>query len=155
MGNNPYPRMKTPTFAECFCAKHNIPREKYARVVLSRALYRRTHLVKWLLRVIRPDYFAADFDLIYNVENLSRVRDLALEIDRFNEHLSNHGWLRRAFYLRVSTNRLKAIIRETLPRRSSHTNPGLVEVGSGSAVPFEMRLKRPSGRSSHGGARAA
>ncbi len=111
--------MSNPTFAECFCAKRNIPREDYARAVFNCVLYRRTHLVKWLLPLVRPDYFSADFDLILGVEGLSRVRDFVVEVERFNSHLANHGWLRRTFCLRVSTSRLRELIRETLPQKSN------------------------------------
>ncbi|MDF3057708.1 MAG: hypothetical protein K0R17_1923 [Rariglobus sp.] len=130
--------MSNPTFAECFCAKNNLPPEKFARAVFRQTLYRRTHLVRWLLPLINQNYFAADFDLIYGVEHLRRLRDFVAEAERFNEHPANRGWLRRTFCLRVSTCRLKALIRETLPARTRHTNPGLSE-DEGTAVPFEMR----------------
>lgn len=129
--------MSNPTFAECFCAKNNIPPEEFARTVFNRTLYRRTHLFKWLLPLVDHNYFAADFDLIYGVENLRRLRDFVPEAERFNEHPANHGWLRRTFCLRVSTSRLKALIRETLPRKSTQTNPGLPE-DTETTVPFEM-----------------
>lgn len=119
-----YPRLPMsntliqPTFAECYCAKYDLPREAFARTVMRRALYRRTHFVRWLLPIINENYFAADYDLIYAVEHLSRLRDFATEAERFNEHPANRGWLRRTFCLRVSTSRLKEIIRETMPARS-------------------------------------
>lgn len=88
--------------------------------------------------MIDPNYFAADFDLIYGVENLRRVRDFVTEAERFSGHPANRGWLRRAFCLRVSTSRLKALIRETLPAKARHTNPGL-PMDTGTTVPFEMK----------------
>jgi hypothetical protein len=133
--------MSNPTFAECFCAKYNVPREKYARAVFRRTLYRRTFVMGWLLPLVHPNYFAADFDLIYGVENLRRARDFATEVERFNEHPANHGWLRRAFCLRVSTSRLKALIRETLPAKTRDTRSGLPGEDA-SAVPFEMSATR-------------
>jgi hypothetical protein len=107
--------MNEPTFAECFCAKHNIPPEKYLRAVFVRVLYRRTLPVRWLLQMLNPNYFAADFDLIHGVERLRRMRGFAVEVERFNEHPVNRGWLRRRLLLRVSTARLRALIRDTLP----------------------------------------
>jgi hypothetical protein len=136
--------MSDPTFAECFCSKNNIPREKFVRTVFNRSLYRRAYLIRWLLPLIHPNHFAADFDLIYGVENLRRVRDFVLEAERFNGHPANHGWLRRTFCLRVSTCRLKALIRETLPRRSHSkayvpsVEELLVEAEDHTAVPFGM-----------------
>lgn len=125
-----------PTFAECFCAKHNIPREKFARAVFNRSLYKRTHLIKWWLPLLNPNYFAADFDLIYGVENLRRTRDFVLEAERFNAHPANHGWMRRTFCFSVSTSRLKAVIRETLPRSSKKTDHDASD--DGTMMPFEM-----------------
>ena len=130
--------MKNATFAECFCAKNNIPPEKYTRAVFNRVLYKRTHLLRWLLRLVDPNYFAADFDLILGVEQASRMSDFVLEAERFNNHPANHGWLRRTFCLRVSTNRLRALMRETLPERSRHTRSRRSVSENVSAVPFEV-----------------
>lgn len=127
--------MSNPTFAESFCAKYNVPRERYARAVFKRTLYRRTYLVGWLLPILQPNYFAADFDLIYGVENLRRTREFLIEAKRFNDHPENRGFLRRTLCLRVSTSRLKALIRETLPR-GQETRSGLPE-NDGTAVPFD------------------
>jgi hypothetical protein len=134
----PYPLMKNATFAECFCAKNNIPPEKYTRAVFNRVLYRRTHLLMWMLRIVDPNYFAADFDLILGVERASRMSDFISEAERFNDHPANHGWLRRTFCLRVSTSRLKALMRETLPEKSRHTRSRRTVSENASATPFEM-----------------
>lgn len=107
--------MSHPTFAECFCAQHGITSEQFARAVFRRALYRRALPVAWFLGFLMHDYFAADFDFIHGVERLRRLRDFASEAERFNEHPTNRGWLRRRLRLRISTHRLKRLIRETLP----------------------------------------
>lgn len=134
--------MSNSTFAECFCAKNNIPPEEFARAVFNRSLYRRTHLVKWLLPLLNQSYFVADFDLIYGVERLTRMRDFVTEAERFNEHLGNRGFLRRTLCFRVSTGRLKALIRETLPHKAGGTAPGLPD-DKKTSVPFEMAAARP------------
>lgn len=128
--------LPSPTFAECFCAKYNVPREKYARAVFNRVLYRRTHLFKWLLLYLQPQFFAADFDLIYGVENMRRMKEFSAEVDRFNEHMANHGSLRRVFGFRVSTTRLRMLMRETLPRRESVSSGERASVEAGSQSPF-------------------
>lgn len=106
----------TPTFAESFCAQKQIAPEQFAREVFGRSLYRRALWLKWLLPLLKKNYFTADFDLIYGVERLRRLRDFATEAERFNEHPANRGWLRRTLCLRVSTKRLRALIRDTLER---------------------------------------
>ena len=123
--------MNTPTFAEIFCALHGIPREQFAREIFKRALYRRAAPLVGLLRFLKPNYFAADFDLIYAVEHLRRLRDFNAEAERFNEHPANRGWLRRRACIRMSTNRLKQLIKATLP--SSSAGRG---VSAGTGAPF-------------------
>lgn len=132
--------MSDPTFAECFCAKYNLSRDQYARAVLRRALYRRAYLIRWLFPLIERNYYAADFDLIYSVEGLRRLRDFNTESKRFSAHPANRGWLRRTFCLRVSTSRLKRIIRETLPAREKRAECRECE-DNGSAVPFEVNTE--------------
>lgn len=136
--------MSNPTFAESFCAHNQIPPEQFAREVFKRVLYRRARWVSWLLPLIWRGYFAADFDLIYGVERLRRVRAFAIEVDRFNEHPANRGFLRRTLGLRVSTCRLRALVRESLPRAEECAE--LVRAArSGTVVPFEIEAPLPAG----------
>jgi len=125
--------MSNPTFADSFCAQHGVPREQYARAIFKRALYRRARLVAWLLPIFKREYFAADFDLIYQVEHIRRLRDFNTEAERFHEHSSNRGWLRRRFLIRVSTSRLKNLIKATLPPSSAIQD----NMSSGTAIPFK------------------
>jgi hypothetical protein len=129
--------MSSPTFAECFCAKNNLTPDQYAREVFQRVVYRRVRWVKWLLPMLSRNHFAADFDLIYGVERLRRMRDFAAEGERFNEHPANRGFLRRTLMMRASTTRLRALIRETLPRSSSQGRADeAVGRGAETAAPF-------------------
>lgn len=72
--------------------------------------------MRWLLSLWSRSYFASDYDLIYGVERLSRLRDFQEEAERFYAHPANRGTLRRRLGMRVSTGRLRSLIRETLPR---------------------------------------
>lgn len=129
--------MSDPTFAECFCAKNNLTREQYAREVFNRVIYRRVLWVKWLLPMLNRNHFAADFDLIYGVERLRRLREFSAEAERFNEHPANRGWLRRGMMMRVSTSRLRTLIRETLPHLSGGGRADeAVGRGAETAAPF-------------------
>lgn len=135
-----------PTFADCFCAKHRIPREKYARAVFNRTLYWRAQPFRWLLTMMHPNYFVPDFDLIYGVENLRNLRDFVVEAERFNQHPANRGWVRRTICMRVSTGRLKRLIRETLPPRTKRSaSPTASAADNATAVPFQVE-KRESRR---------
>ncbi len=133
--------MNNPTFAEIFCAQHGIPPEQFACTVFERTLYRRALPFVWLVRFLKPNHFAADFDLIYGVEHLRRLRDFIPEAERFNEHPGNRGWLRRRASLRISTNRLKQLIRATLPALTTQK-----DAGAGTAVPFEISATSRSER---------
>ncbi|HSI09488.1 MAG: hypothetical protein ACAH89_07915 [Rariglobus sp.] len=129
--------MSDPTFAECFCVKNNLTSDEYAREVFNRVVYRRVLWVKWLLPILSHNHFAADFDLIYGVERLKRMREFPSEAERFNEHPANHGWLRRSMLMRASTTRLRALIRETLPHLSGNVRADeSVERGTETAAPF-------------------
>ena len=108
--------MKDQTFEHLYCDKHQIDRAEFARSVMRRAVHPKTRLVKWALAVFNPDHFTADFDLVYGVAGLRRLRDFEAEVERFNDHPANRGWLRRKLGLRISTGRLRTLIRETLPR---------------------------------------
>ena len=119
-------------FADRFCEQHGVPREQYAQAIFKRALYRRARLVAWLLPIFKRDYFAADFDLIYQVEHIRRLRDFNTEAERFHEHSSNRGWLRRRLLIRVSTSRLKNLIKATLPPSSAIQD----NMAAGTAIPF-------------------
>lgn len=136
--------MSSPTFAESFCAQNQIHPEQFAREVFKRSLYRRARWVSWLLPLIWRGYFAADFDLIYGVERLRRVRAFAVEADRFNDHPANRGFLRRTLGLRVSTCRLRALVREALPRSEECAAP-VSATRTGTIVPFEIEAQLPAG----------
>ena len=117
--------MSEPTFAECFCAQNQIKPADFARCVLKRSLTPQTRWVRWFLPLIEPAHFTADFDLIYSVGELRRLREFPDEVTRFNAHPANCGWLRRKLGLRVSSRRLRGLVRTTLPRRGDRVATAL------------------------------
>jgi hypothetical protein len=125
--------MSSPTFEESFCEQHGIERERFARVVFKQVLYRRARAVGWLFSIFNGDYFSADYELINAVAHLRRLREFTHEADRFNYHPANRGWFRRKLCIRVSTNRLRLLIKATLPHSSVVPN----DSGAGTAIPFE------------------
>ena len=128
--------MNNQTFTEFFCVKHKISHDDFVREVFNRSLYPHARLLKWLLIFYDPYYFDPDHELIASAGAIGRVRDFVNEAYQFNIHPANCGWLRRKLRLRVSTQRLRAIIRETLGYHTAHVG----SVGENfTAVPF----KRP------------
>ena len=127
--------MNHPTFKVHFCVTHNVTSEEFDRIIFNRSLYPHARFLKWLLFFYDPAYFDADIELITSVGPLSRVRDFSSEADHYNIHLGNRGFLRRKFRLRVSTNRLRCIMKETLGHHR-HTSPIAKREQGFSAVPF-------------------
>ena len=113
--------MNSKTFKACFCVKDNTTPEEFSRIVLNRSLYPHARFLKWLLFFYDPAYFDADTDLIADAGSLSRNRDFSEASDRFNIHLGNRGFLRRKCHLRVSTTRLRALLKETLGHHTART----------------------------------
>jgi hypothetical protein len=103
--------MSTATFAEKFCARHNLAPEKYDEAVLNRALY---PVARWLrpVLVLKANYFAADREFIRGVRRLTRSGNFDSEAQDFLYHPNNRGFLRRGLKLRVSVSRLSRLVRD-------------------------------------------
>ena len=108
--------MATPTFAEAFCSQRGIPLEKYGDAVFWRTLYKRAIPFIWLLPLLHIDHFTADLDLIKSVGQLRQLRGFAFEAERFREHPCNRGSLRWRFCLRISTSRLRTLMKTTFEK---------------------------------------
>ncbi len=118
--------MVRPSFSKQYCARHGLAPEAYAPAVFRHALYPHTRLLASLIRGLDDDYFAADLDLVQAAGRLHDPRDFDMEAEEFRHHPANHGFLRRVLRLRVSVGRLRAFVRETLPRtgRAGTTETG-------------------------------
>jgi len=125
--------MSDHTFADRFCAQHGIPREQYARAVFKRTLYRRALPIAWFLAIFRPDFFSADFYLIFQIEHIRRLKDFVAEAEQFHEDPANRGWLRHRLLVRVSTSRLKNLVKATLPSAADIQG----NAGGATAMPVE------------------
>ncbi|MFA6287730.1 MAG: hypothetical protein WC661_10135 [Opitutaceae bacterium] len=101
------------TFADYFCAQHQIPLDQYESEVFKRVLYRRARFLVWLLTILNRNHFTADHDLIKAVAHLTRLRAFAVEAERFRDHPYNRGILRWTLCMRISTTRLRTLIKMT------------------------------------------
>ena len=106
--------MSTPTFAEVYCRRHALPPERFERAVLARALYPHARVLAPFIRLLWPEHFAADLDLVRNTGQLCRVRDFSVEAAEFAYHPANHPGLRQILRLRVSVQRLRHLVQATL-----------------------------------------
>jgi hypothetical protein len=117
------------TFAELYCDRHAKAAEHFERAVLRRCLHLPARPLVPALRVIHPDFFAPDLELIRSVGRLRRDSDFSLEVQGFRDHPGNQHWLRRHLRLRISTRRLRRLLRDTLagaPSRSASGGSGTV-----------------------------
>ncbi len=84
--------------------------------------------------LLKRYHFAADYDFINNIGQLTRYRDFDLYMQGFSRHPQNCGFLRRGLRLRVSSHRLRFIIRDLIlkeKRRQLSENAGVGEQPGG------------------------
>jgi hypothetical protein len=131
-----YPIQFTPmtekTFAELFCEKHGLSAEKYERVVVGRALYPHARLLAPLVAFLWPQHFAADLDFVRSVARLRRYREFFFESEEFAHHPANRGFWRLTAHIRISSRKLRRMVRTTLHQELD------VEGDDSSAVPFRI-----------------
>ena len=101
------------TFAERFCAQHHIAPEAYETAVLRRSLHTLARLLRPLLDLF-PAYFSADREFVRGVGRISRLREFEGEAQDFAQDPANRGILRQRLRLRISTRRLRHLVRATL-----------------------------------------
>jgi len=99
------------TFAEKFCARHNLVPEKYEEVAFKRALYPAARILRPLL-MLKTDYLTADREFIRGVGRLTRLGSFQSNVDDYLYHPMNRGFLRRGLKLRVSVSRLSRLVHD-------------------------------------------
>lgn len=105
-------------FAEIYCEQHGLLPEKFTAHIRSRTLYPHARLIVPFLLLFNSDYLSADNDFIQDVGWLSRYRDFSNSSFEYIHHPANRGFLRRALRLRVSTERMRKLVRKTLSSQS-------------------------------------
>lgn len=109
------------TFAELYCQQRGIPPDRYLASMFWRCLHRRTWPLVRLIRMVAPDYFTADYDLIRDVGHLTRATGLTEDLADFHSHPYNRSFARRRLRLRVSVRRVTNEVHRLLPGRA-HAN---------------------------------
>lgn len=113
------PVQPMPTFAELFCERHRVRPDDFVHVVFRRCLHRRTWVCVPLLRLLRRDYFAADYELIRDVGRLTHARGLGNDLADYYSHPGNIGFLRRRLKLRLSIGRVTRLVHSVLASERS------------------------------------
>jgi hypothetical protein len=76
-----------------------------------------------LVTLLKRYHFAADYDFINNVRELTRYRDFDFYYQDFSRHPKHCGFARRVLRLRVSSKRLRFIIRDTMVNEKTNRKP--------------------------------
>lgn len=106
------------TFAELYCQKHGISRDRYMASMFWRCLHRRTWLLVPFIKLASPDYFTADYDLIRDVGRLTRATGLTEDLADFHSHPYNRSFARQRLRLRVSVRLVTKEVHRLLPGRA-------------------------------------
>lgn len=110
-----------PTFKELFCSQRGCAPKAYARAALGACLRIPARGLRLPLRVVAPDFFTADLDLINNVGRLTSPFELDLDITEYRYHPFNQNRLRRTLGLSLSTSRLRRLVFNTFLRDNPST----------------------------------
>ncbi|TAG27575.1 MAG: hypothetical protein EAZ36_06730 [Verrucomicrobia bacterium] len=132
--------MADQTFSELYCKQHGISPEFYARSILNETLYPHARLVQNLVRLFAPEYFALDLEFVNHVAALRRYRDFFPEANAFSQHPDNSGLLRTRLNLRVSSRRMRRLVRSILCSETDTTESS----DPASTAPFSG-TRNPSG----------
>lgn len=102
------------TFQKLFCAESRCSEREFVNRVLWRCLHGRAYLLGPLLSRLHPDHFAADRELVRAIAQCSRLADVEAEIRDFVSDHRNQSWLRGRGRMRISTRRVRSLVRTYL-----------------------------------------
>ncbi len=97
-----------------FCGARGCTDGDFPRIMLRQSLHRRALVLRSLIELFDPEYFALDRDLIQQVGAANSMQEVDNELRDFMLDTRNHRWIRMRLRLRVSTTRLRRIARRHL-----------------------------------------
>jgi len=101
-------------FSVNFCSVKGIKPDKYEQAAFNEALYFHAKLLIGLFSILWPGYCTADYEFIRNVGKLKRYRDFSHEAEEYAHHPSNQGFWRKVMNVRVSSKKLRNLVKTTL-----------------------------------------
>jgi hypothetical protein len=109
-------------FRTLFCRHYDVKPEDFAKEVLNRTVYTHARLPIWVCAVLSDDYLEADYDFIDNVSRIRKFREYQQTVVEFFDHPKNQNNLfRQWFLIRVSSSRLRRLVREVLQTQAGRT----------------------------------
>jgi len=124
--------MNDTTFAALYCAQRKIEQVDFDKAVLSETLYPHAKWFAPMVRLIWPRHFVADHDFVEAVGKLRRFREFFNESEDFAHHPDNVGFLRSTLNMRISSRRMRRLVREVLHPELG----GLGKADDSSIAPF-------------------
>ena len=98
------------TFAELYCTQQGLDHAAYTDAVLRDSLNLPARVLFRPLTWLHSDFFAADYDLISNIGQLTSTRDLPLDFEEYRYHPQNQSRLRRFLLLSASPARVTRVV---------------------------------------------
>lgn len=125
--------MNENSFGARFCEQRKIDPKDFDAAVLRETMYFHSRLLAPLIQSIWPRHFVADYDFIHGVSQVRRFREFFTEAEDYAHHPENQGFLRVSLNLRISSRRMRRLVREVL-----HPNMAASDHAEDdhSAVPF-------------------
>ncbi len=129
-------------FRQIYCTQNAISEAEYFEHILRRTLppHGRAFWAFSKLTLQYKNHFRADYDFLNDVGRLCRYCDLSQSVDEFISHPWNQrGLLRWVLRLRVSTSRVRRILREQFKEASA-----LNKASATSTAPLAVETDAPS-----------
>lgn len=98
-------------FKTAYCTAHACPPEHFGGRVFRAVLHRRVLPAAVVLRMLNPDFFQADFELIRAAGEATNSNQLEEYLQEYRLDSCHLHWARRRGFLRVSTRRLRRLAR--------------------------------------------
>jgi hypothetical protein len=106
--------MHEKTFAALYCERHGLAPHEYTEAVLNETLYPLARVLKRMFPRIAARRLTTDVEFVNSVGLLRRFRDYTMESEEFAHNPDNRGFWRVTVNLRVSTRRMRRLVRRTL-----------------------------------------
>ena len=102
------------TFREKYCSEYGCAEREFAARVFRRCLHRRMVPFASLVALLRPEYFAPDWELVRRAGAVGSLAELSEEVFDFrNDARNQRGWRARP-RMRLSTRRLQRLAQRLL-----------------------------------------
>ena len=130
--------MVTPSdFRQIYCSRNGISVSAYAEHLLQKALPLHARVFRKipLVSLLNKNYFRPDFDFINDIGCLRHYSDYSQSVDEFHvDPWTKRTLLRGLLRLRVSTNRVRRIVREELKPKAKTESQSALDQSTAPAI---------------------